>query len=230
MKYLLLRMALIVLAGILLPTGMLAIAQNTSLLSYKTYWPIIYTLAEDLVAKRGVDANGNYDGMIYVRKGWGPCLVLRQEKWDDFVWSQQTDRYMSVRDYADENIWATDPAAGKRNCPHPPLEVRPARLSDSRPVYLAVADGAYLLQGSKSKWRVEAPNPPSESCSDTAVFDTDHQYRDNRCILADGAMVYKTVSGQRVYTKVSDTDEKQLIVVADEQDVSILDWRQSVLP
>ena len=77
--------------------------------------------------------------------GGAPCLAIYYTEWERMVGHAQvnaSDRYMNLREYADQQLNPADDewdADDNYNCPSAPLEVKPY-WRGSRPVFYRVLD------------------------------------------------------------------------------------------
>ena len=90
-------------------------------------WPALYSASENLVIKRGTDTAGVPNGKVYLRIGWGGCLGVFEDEFDDLVVAAQTDRYINMRDYAEQQLIDDNAANGwsaedSYNCPDQPVD------------------------------------------------------------------------------------------------------------
>ena len=187
------------------------------------HWPTLYEASENLVAKRGVNQDGQLNDKIYLRIGWGPCLAVFTNEWNDFIAASQSDRYINLREYASQQVqsegWGPDDTY---NCPSAPLEVKPY-WRGSRPVYYRVLDEAQnkYVRGPKSPYRINTET--AAACIRYGTADASGELT-NYWMLADDAEVYRTVLGTDVVLTAGEIVE-DLVTICREQDTNILDYR-----
>lgn len=90
-------------------------------------WPGLYRTAEHLVVKEGMTEAGQPNGKIYFRIGWGECLAVYANEWQDMITAAPQDTYMNLRDYAVANLNPEGDAWGAEddyNCPDDPDDGR----------------------------------------------------------------------------------------------------------
>jgi len=186
------------------------------------HWPSLYAAAQHSVVKVGQDANGEDNGILYFRIGWGKCLGVYRSELDDLYLAAQQDRYINLRDYADTQLesdaWSAEHEA---NCPPPPLEVKPY-WRGSRPTYEYVESEAGIWQkGDKSAYRILSPSPATATCTQYNARKDDGS-QSNYWMVEDGTEVY---IGEQTYLTGFEALGVRLLVVCGEQDVDILDYR-----
>lgn len=88
------------------------------------HWPALYSAAEDLSVKRGTSEDGTANNKLYFRVGWGDCLAVFVDEWDELIAATPQDRYINMREYAvgrlnpdDQGAWGADE---EYNCPDEP--------------------------------------------------------------------------------------------------------------
>ena len=188
-------------------------------------WPALYSAAENLVAKRGVDRDGTPNGKVYLRIGWGGCLAVFEDEWSELMAATQADRYINLRAWAEqrlaedtENIgWSADDSY---NCPSAPLRVKPY-YRGSRPTYEYVDNDGLWQRGRKSAYRVVATADQVIACERYNARKDDGS-RSNYWMIADGQDVY---IDEEVFQAGVDSLGVRLVTVCEDEDVSVEDYR-----
>lgn len=181
MKYLIGGLLAIYIALVLLP-----FALSQSPIPFAS-WPALHAAAENLVVKRGITESGQPNDSIYLRIGWGPCLIIRDEEWPEFFHALHTDQYINMRDYADSQFeFEGHRPDDSYNCPAAPKEVKPT-WRNSRPVYELVETDISLWQrGPKTEYRVQADaSLPLPECAQFAAKKDDGTPTNYRILQAD---------------------------------------------
>lgn len=176
-------------------------------------WPALYGAAENAVVKTSAD-----DTRLYVRIGWGPCLVIFRHELNEAYTNVPADRYINLRDYASARVnppdqhWTAEDTA---NCPDPPMQVKPY-WRGTRPTYERVlnAEGNQYVRGDKSIYRVSAVDP-TPSCEAAGVFGEDAYH----VLSPDTELLYGSGS-----TMPAGEIAYQLVAVCEAQDVRIEDY------
>ena len=187
------------------------------------YWPALYDASENLAVKRGVNLDGQPNDKIYLRIGWGPCLAVFQNEWDELIAATQADRYINMRSWAEQRLaedtetigWSADDTY---NCPDAPLEVKPY-WRGSRPIYYRVLDEVQnkYVRGKQSPYRISTDVPAG--CMRYGTADASGELT-NYWMLADDAEVYRD---EIVLTAGEIAEE--LVTICQEQDTNVLDYR-----
>lgn len=182
-------------------------------------WPALYDAAENLSVKRGINRDGTVNDKVYIRIGWGSCLAIYQQEFDDLIAAAQTDRYINLRQYASERLNPPDDAWGaddNYNCPKPPLQVKPY-YRGSRPTYYRDLneEGTHYIRGRKAPYRVSAAEP-LPTCEPLGVL----EYDNYKVVSADTTLYY----GDETML-ASEISPRQVVAVCEDQDVNLLDYR-----
>ena len=176
-------------------------------------WPALYNAAENAVVKSNVDGN-----KLYVRIGWGPCLVIFRHELAEIYTDAPRDRYINLRDYASarvnppDQVWTAEDTA---NCPGPPLQIKPY-WRGSRPTYERVvnAEGTHYVRGDKTIYRVDAV-APTAPCEQQGVFGED-SYK----VVSPNTTLHYGSGGTMLASELA----YQLVAVCEAQDVRIEDY------
>jgi hypothetical protein len=188
------------------------------------HWPALYDAANKLVVKRGIDQDGVSNNKMYFRIGWGPCLAVFRDEWSDLIWNAKDDRYINVRQFAEQRLAADQSNIGwgaddDYNCPMAPLEVKPY-WRGSRPVYYRVLDEIQnkYVRGPKSPYRIKTDGALA-TCLRFGTVNSSGELT-NYWLLDEGAEIYNN----DIVMVVSELPE-QLVTICREQDKSIEDYR-----
>lgn len=146
--------------------GLITVSAVGQMIETFKSWPVLYEAMEEGVVKAGTDLDGNPNGFLYFRVGWGDCLAVRVREIKQFYKNAPSNRYMNVRDYADARYetegWNRE---HQRNCPPQPLGVAPS-LTGSRVTfeYVYNEDLGLWQRGQQTQYLVSTDDPFANQC------------------------------------------------------------------
>lgn len=211
--------------GILALTFVATIAVLAQVDQKYILWPVVYNMAEELVVKRGADADGVGTNFLYFRLGWGPCLRIDVHNLIVFANATTLSEYSNVRDYADSVFDPTWGVVDDVNCPNRPQEVKPW-WRGTRPTYNFKEDAeGNWVKGNVTVYRVEAGNPATQDCETPVVRKADGRPTSYRQ-LAPMADITNTRTGEQLKAfEAAVLTPYGLIVACQGKDTSVEDYR-----